>query len=181
MSGPGRRGSTTVAAMTTPSALWDAPTVAPAPATRPPLLRLVPPLPEPASAQEPLPAEEDDLLVCPAVGVEPEAERTAVAIARALAEVVGGRRTLAQVRPVLVPRVAHLLDHLVRSGAAEGMRLAGLRLQSPRDGVVEASGRLASPRRCAAFALRVERRPKRWAVTVLEAGLAPDGRMPARS
>lgn len=152
-----------------------------APSTRPPLLRLVPPPPEDAPTQEPLPGEHDAAPTTTTEGVAADAERAAVTIARALAEVLAGNRNPAQVRPALVPRVAHLLDHLVRSGAAEGMRLAGLRLQSPRDGVVEATGRLASPRRCAAFALRLERRPRRWAVTVLEAALAPDGRVAARS
>lgn len=157
------------------------PSALPAPATRPPLLRLVPPLADDPPWQEPLPVEDAALLSCPAIGVEPDAERAAVALARALAEVFAGQRPVAQVRPALVPKVAHLIDHLVRSGAAHGMRLAGLRLQSPRDGIVEASARLASPTQCAAFAVRVEKRPRRWAVTVLEAGLAPDGRMPARS
>ncbi len=164
--------------MSTPARL---PSLLPAPATRPPLLRLVPPPPEEPPFQEPLPIDGDPLLTCPTVGVDPEAERAVIAITRALAEVFAGRRPIAQVRPALVPRVAHLIDHLVRSGSAHGMRLAGLRLQSPRDGIVEASARLASPAASAAFALRVERRPKRWAVTTLEAGLAPDGRMPARS
>lgn len=149
--------------------------------TRPPLLRLVTPLPVEPPGQDPLPVEEDDVLTCPAVGVAPEAERAALGLARALAEVLAGQRPVAQVRPALVPRVAHLIDHLARSGAAHGMRLVGVRLQSPRDGVVEASGRLTSPHRCGAFAVRVEKRPRRWAVTVLEAALAPDGRMPARS
>jgi len=67
---------------------------------------------------------------------------------------------------------------------AHGLHLPGeVRVgeRAVRDGVVEATGRLASPRRCAAFALRLERRPRRWAVTVLEAALAPDGRVAARS
>lgn len=157
------------------------PSALPAPATRPPLLRLVPALVDNPPEQEPLPIEDATPLSCPAVGVAPDAERAAIALTRVLAEVFAGRRPVAQVRPALVPRVAHLIDHLVRSGAAHGMRLAGLRLQSPREGIVEASARMASPTQCAAFAVRVEKRPRRWAVTVLEAGLAPDGQGPARS
>lgn len=160
-----------------PTRAWSRP----APASRPPLLRLVPPLDDDPGGQPPLPVDMEMEEDHPAAGVDPEAERAALAILRALAEVLTGRRPTAQVRPALVPRVAHLVDHLVRSGAAEGMRLAGARLQSPRAGVVEACGRLASPQRSTAFTLRVERRPKRWAVTVLEAALAPDSRLPARA
>lgn len=117
----------------------------------------------------------------PVHDVGPDAERVARTVTRAVAETLAGHRPLAQLRPLLTPRVAVLLEHLVRSGAAGGMRLAGLRLQSPRDGVVEASARLASTTRCVALAVRIERRTVRWVVTTLEAGLAPDGRMPARS
>lgn len=153
----------------------------PAPASRPPLLSLVPPPAEGPAGQEPLPSADAEQFACPSDGVDPEAGQAASAIARVLAEVIAGRRPVSQVRPALVPRVAHLLDHLVRSGAGDGMRLAGLRLQSPREGVVEATARLASPRRSSAFALRIERRPRRWAVTVLEAALDREGRVPARS
>ena len=153
----------------------------PAPTSRPPLERLVPPPCEDHPPQEALPLA-DAVALPRAIGdLDPEAEQAAGVLVRALAEVLTGRRPAAQVRPALVPRVAHVMEHLVRSGAAEGMHLAGVRLQSPRDGVVEASARLASPRRAAAFAFRVERRPRRWAVTVIEAALDPQGRLPARA
>lgn len=167
--------------MTAPLSLATAWSTLPAPPSRPPLLRLVPPLADDPLAQLPLPLDETETTVGPASGVAPDAERAAGALLRALAEVLAGRRPPAQVRPALVPRVAHLIDHLVRSGAADGMRLAGVRLQSPRVGVVEACARLASPERSVAFTMRVEKRPRRWAVTILEAALAPDSRMPARS
>lgn len=167
--------------MTTPLSLPEPWAPVPAPATRPPLLRLAPPLIEGHGHQEPLPVEDADVLTCPAIGVDPDAERAALSVTRALAEVIAGRRPVTQVRPALVPRVAQLVDHLMRGGAAQGMRLAGVRLQSPRVGIVEATARLASPTRSVALAVRIEKRPRRWVVTVLEAGLAADGRRPAHS
>lgn len=153
----------------------------PAPRTRPTLQVWEPaPLP-PTPAQQPLPGAELGAVSVPQAGLSEEAERAAHAVARALAEALAGQRPLAQLRPFLAPRVWMLLEHLVRGGAAGGMRLIRVRPQSPRDGVVEASARLASAERSCALAFRLERRARRWAVTVLEAGLAPDGRWPARS
>ena len=63
-----------------------------APSTRPPLLRLVPPPPEDAPTQEPLPGEHDAAPTTTTEGVAADAERAAVTIARALAEVLAGNR-----------------------------------------------------------------------------------------
>ena len=154
----------------------------PAPATRPALVVLAP---RPATLpvdQPPLPVDEhDDDLVSASPELSQEEQRVADLVVRGLAETLAGRRPLAQLRPLLAPRVALLMEHLVRGGAARGMRLARARAQGPAEGVLEVAARLTAPSRCVAFAARIERRPTRWTVTVLEAGLAPDGRRPARS
>ena len=153
----------------------------PAPLSRPALVALTAAVEPPTVLQLPLPDDDGAVRSCPVDALAPEAERLARTVVRAVAEALAGRRPLAQLRPLLTPRVALLLEHLVRGGAAGGMRLAGLRIQGPRAGVVEASARLASATRSAALAVRLERRAARWQLTVLEAGLAPDGRLPARS
>lgn len=156
-------------------------TARPAPLTRPTLVTLTLTLPTAPCPQLPLGEADATVWASTALGLDPEAERVARTVTRTVSEALAGQRPVAQLRPLLSPRVWMLMEHLVRGGAAHGMRLAGLRLQSPRAGVVEVSARLASTNRCAALALRLERRTVRWAVTTLEAGLAPDGRMPARS
>lgn len=151
----------------------------PAPATRPEPLTLgaadaTPPM------QPALPARADHTCVTATEQVSPDAARAAHRIARALAEVLAGSRPVAQIRPALAPRVSHLLDHLIRSGAASGARLAHVSLQSPHPDAVEAS-LLLTGARGGAVALRMERHARRWGVTAVEAALGPHARRPART
>ena len=153
---------------------------APAPVTRPVLLRFGDPDHQSPALQPVLPETTDQVCVTATEEVSSDAARTAHAIARALAEVLAGSRPVAQIRPALVPRVAHLLDHLIRSGAASGARLARVRLQSPHPDAVEAS-LLLTGEHCGAVAVRIDRHARRWAVTAVEAALGPDARRPART
>ncbi|MFT3877853.1 MAG: Rv3235 family protein [Propioniciclava sp.] len=167
---------------------------APAPACATPVATLPAPCTRPALIGWSADAEEDPwLAIQPALpaapdhvpelvddDVIPDAARAAHAIIRALAEVLGGNRPVAQIRPALLPRVAHLLDHLVRSRAAAGAQLASMRVQCPHPAAVEASFTLAGPRR-GAVALRIERQGHRWVVASAEAALGPDARRPART
>lgn len=156
--------------------LWTAP----APATRPSLLRFGTPDHPPSALQPVLPGGTDQVAVTATGDVSSDAARAAHAIARALAEVLACSRPVAQIRPALVPRVAHLLDHLIRSGVASGARLARVRLQSPHPDAVEAA-LLLTGERGGAVALRIDRYAHRWAVTSVEAALGPDARRPART
>lgn len=157
------------------------PALLPAPPTRPPLLRLVPPLEPRAAAQAPLPLLEPDAPLAHAPEVPLEVQHAVRGIARALCEALAGRRPIAQVRPVLTPRVSLLADHLLQARVAVGQRLAGVRVQVLSDGVAEASLRLSGAERSAAMAVRIERRGSRWIVSALEAALGPDVRRPARA
>lgn len=150
------------------------------PVTRPPLLRLVPPWQPHASEQSPLPLEGGEPTIIHDPGVAGDVERVAVSLTRALTEVLAGRRPAGQIRHVLTPRVGLLVDHLIRSGRARDLRLAGVRVQAPTDAAIEVAARLVGAGRGSALALRAERRGTRWGVVALEAALASDTRHPAR-
>lgn len=152
----------------------------PAPPTRPPLIVLNPP--EAAAAvQAPLPLHEPDAVVAATPEVGQREEATVHAITRALCEALAGRRPLSQVRPLLAPRVALLVDHLHRARVAVGRRVGTVLVQSPAAGVLEASVLLPGPGPLGVAALRLELRDRRWSITALETALGPDVRRPARA
>ncbi|MFP5416038.1 MAG: Rv3235 family protein [Actinomycetes bacterium] len=153
----------------------------PAPSTRPPLLRLVPPPEAVSAAQAALPLDGVEPSLERSPEVPPDVERSVRYLARALCESLAGRRPAAQVSPLLTPRVAFLVDHLLKARAAAGLSLAGIRIQMPAGGVVEASLRLSGERGSVAIALRLQRRGSAWVVAALEAALGPGARRPARS
>lgn len=150
------------------------------PASRPPLLRLVPPWEPHAAAQSPLPLGEPEPTIVPDPGLPTGVERVAVSLTRALTEVLAGRRPAGQIRHVLAPRVGLLVDHLMRSGLARDVRLAGVRVQAPTDAAIEVAARLTGAGGSSALALRAERSATRWGVVALEAALGPGVRLPAR-
>lgn len=152
----------------------------PAPSSRPPVLRLVPPVCDSAD-QPPLPYDDVEARAEPGDGLSPPVERAVRAIVRAACETLAGHRPPAQVRPVLAPRVGLLLDHLLRAGVGRGLRVGSVRVQAARPDVVEVAVRVVTPRGEGALALCVERDGGRWLVTALEAGLGPDVRRPARA
>lgn len=152
-------------------------TCAAPPGTRPPALRLLAPV-------TPLPRFDPAPAAPPASGgfdaVPPQTERAARAVTAAVAEVLAGRRPAAQLQAVMPERLLVLVEHLVRSGLATGLALASCRVQAPREGVVEASFRLADAERSRAGALRLERRAGRWRCVCLEVALSPSRSRPAR-
>lgn len=142
--------------------------------TRPPLVRLTAPDRPPWHPALPLPAA----VLGPdgPPGRDPASERAAAAFYRVLAEVLDGRRPLAQVRPLLAPRAAALVADLIR-GRPEGPLRAGRpRLQECRPGAVEANALLWTPRGCCAVAVRLERRRGGWVAVAVEAALPGDSR-----
>lgn len=142
--------------------------------TRPPLVRLAAPDPPPWHPALPLPAA----VLTPGAAPchDPGSERAAAAFYRVLAEVLNGRRPLAQVRPLLTPRATALVADLIR-GRPEGPLRAGRpRLQECRPGAVEASALLWTPRGCCAVAVRLERRRGGWVAVAVEAALPGDSR-----
>ncbi|MDN5569831.1 MAG: Rv3235 family protein [Propionibacteriaceae bacterium] len=160
--------------MTSPIALL-------APATRPVLVRLLPPLPDAADAQPPLPfLDESPGPQWPdAPGRSPH-ERVVRAVVVALVEVMAGRRPPTQARPIVSRRVGALVDHVTRSRLAHGLTVATFRLQEPRDGVAEITLRLTDGERSRPLALRLEGRGRRWRCTALEGGIAEDAHRPFR-
>ncbi|MDO5535238.1 MAG: Rv3235 family protein [Propionibacteriaceae bacterium] len=153
----------------------------PAPPTRPEL-HLVADLLRPLPAHQlPLPDVQETVVSCIPTDLDHDTERSVRVLTRAVVEALVGRRPLTQVAPALTPRVSRLVGHVARSGVGRGLGLAGLRVQCPAEHVIEVMARLASAERSAAIALRLEHRRHRWFVVSLEAALAPEGRVPARS
>ena len=140
-----------------------------APASRP-AARLLVPLAVPASADQPdLPQASIGPALAPAVPtVDPADERRITAFARALVEVLGGRRPGSQLTSRVHPRLHPMLDALVRTHAGEPLRLASIRLQSPRTGVVEATIRVAGQSRSYPLALRLVWTAGMWGCLALE-------------
>ena len=97
-----------------------------------------------------------------------------------VAEVLTRRRPPSQASTLLHPALGATVEHLVRSRAAEGYRVASVRLQAPRPDVVEVAVRLAGRTDSRAVALRAERAVTRWRVTALEAGLTGGPSRPCR-
>lgn len=144
----------------------------PVPASRPPALHLVPAARETSDDQPPLPLEDGVAADPPATpGLDPDADRAVRRLCVVVAEVLTRRRPVAQAATVLHPGLSATVEHLVRSRAAEGYRVASVRLQAPRPDAVEAAIRLVRDGVSRAVAVRVERAVTRWRCTALEAGL----------
>lgn len=157
------------------------PQTLPVPESRPPALRLLPPLDELPAAQPPLPFEEDAVQEPPpTAGLAPDADRAVRLLAVIVAEVLTRRRPPSQASTLLHPALGATVEHLVRSRAAEGYRVASVRLQAPRPDAVEVAVRLAGRTDSRAVALRAERAVTRWRVTALEAGLTGGPSRPCR-
>ncbi len=143
------------------------------PRTRPEALRLLPPLElVPGWNAPPLPLEAE-VIAEPPPPVPDRVVRAARALARALTEVLQGRRPLQQVESILLPRVASATAWLaLDSSAGPGLRLRSVRTQAPADGVAEVTLVWADGRRVHAAALRMELRQGVWTCVELEASLA---------
>lgn len=144
------------------------------PASRPPARRLVEPVLAP-----PAPPRVGPVVARPAAAeaVPEPARRAAHRVARALAEVVQGRRPPAQLDGLMAPAAAAVCEGL--AGAAAGLKLRSVRLQMPTPDSVELAVHLADGRRSQAAALRLEARDSSWRCVAVEVASAARGVSPS--
>jgi len=100
----------------------------------------------------------------------PPAKRTASVLARALVEVLSGRRPVAQLRVHCAPEIyAGLLDR-PRTGPLSLPHLLTVRVCEPADGVAEVSAAFRRADRVRALAFRIQGVDGRWRITALQLG-----------
>lgn len=102
-------------------------------------------------------------------GALPPALRTGQALARALVEMLSGRRPMAQLRVHCAPDVFAGLERkmLQASGTSQ---LTSVRVCEPADGVAEVSAVFRTGGRARALAFRIQGLDGRWRVTALQTG-----------
>lgn len=105
--------------------------------------------------------------------VPERARRAAHGVARALAEVVQGRRAPAQLEGILAPAAVALCEEV--AGSCATVRLRSVRVQMPTRDAVEASVHLADGVHSHAAALRLEAGTAGWRCVVLQFAGAPPG------
>ena len=151
-----------------------------APASRPPLLTLTAPVATDPSSQDMLPLDHLPALApTPPAADTDEDERTCRRLAIAIAELLTGRRALSQVQAVLHPHLVAHVGHLVRSGAARGLRPASVRIQVDA-ARAEVAMRLSDAHASRAVALRFDLTAAMWLCTAVEAGLTAGPSRPSR-
>lgn len=98
----------------------------------------------------------------------PPAEQVARVLTKGLAEVLSGRRPLAQLRQHCAAEVFAGLERLPhqRVPAAVG----SVRVCEPADGVAEVAATIRAAGRCRAIAFRLEGVDGRWRITALQTG-----------
>jgi hypothetical protein len=105
--------------------------------------------------------------------LDPDLRRLATAVVTAIVEVLAGRRALAQLESWVEPEPLALVEHLVRAGAATGLRLRSLRLQQPTPQTLEVTAHLRHAGNSRAAALRFNCVAGHWAVCRVELALRP--------
>ncbi len=103
-------------------------------------------------------------------GALPAATRTGHVLARALVEILSGRRPLAQLRVHCAPDVyAGLLERPLPAAVCLP-HLLTVRVCEPADGVAEVSAAFRRAQRVRAIAFRIQGVDGRWRITALEVG-----------
>lgn len=100
----------------------------------------------------------------------PSPRDTAVVLARALIEVVAGRRSLTQLATHCSPEVFAGLQRTSLQHAGPLPKLMSVRTCQPADGVTEASAVFRRGHRAAALAFRLQGIDGRWRLTALQIG-----------
>ena len=103
-------------------------------------------------------------------GLLPPATRTGPVFARALIEVLSGRRPVAQLRVHCAPEIYAGLAQRPDAGASALPHLLNVRVCEPADGVAEVSAAFRRADRVRAMAFRIEGVDGRWRITALELG-----------
>ncbi len=130
-------------------------------------------LPRSAALRRPPPGEAVADKPAPAIGGDPRPR--ALALVRALLEVLGGSRPLRHLAPVTAPGVMASLERTL--GRPRTSRrpvvhrsLRSLRVATPAPGVAEVSAVLQRGERCVALAMRIVALDDRWVITDLTLG-----------
>ena len=103
-------------------------------------------------------------------GSLPPAARTGPVFARALIEVLSGRRPVAQLRVHCAPDIYAGLTQRPSAGALALPHLLTVRVCEPADGVAEVSAAFRRADRVRAMAFRIQGVDGRWRITALELG-----------
>lgn len=103
-------------------------------------------------------------------GLLPPAARTGPVFARALIEVLSGRRPVAQLRVHCAPDIYAGLAQRPSAGALALPHLLTVRVCEPADGVAEISAAFRRADRVRAMAFRIQGVDGRWRITALELG-----------
>jgi hypothetical protein len=103
-------------------------------------------------------------------GLLPPAARTGPVFARALIEVLSGRRPMAQLRVHCAPDIYAGLTQRPSAGALALPHLLSVRVCEPADGVAEVSAAFRRADRVRAMAFRIQGVDGRWRITALELG-----------
>ncbi len=103
-------------------------------------------------------------------GLLPPAARTGPVFARALIEVLSGRRPVAQLRVHCAPDIYAGLTQRPSAGALALPHLLTVRVCEPADGVAEVSAAFRRADRVRAMAFRIQGVDGRWRITALELG-----------
>ena len=100
----------------------------------------------------------------------PDPRQSALALARAVLEVIAGDRSVLQLRGWLQPAALEVVDENRRAGRTWAGSIRSVHVHEPADGVAEACVVLSRGRRVAAMALRLEGLDGRWQLTVVQLG-----------
>jgi len=100
----------------------------------------------------------------------PPAHRTASVLARALVEVISGRRPLAQLRVHCAPEIYAGLAARPSTGPLALPHLLTVRVCEPADGAAEVSAAFRRADRVRALAFRLQGVDGRWRITALQLG-----------
>ncbi|MBK8459730.1 MAG: Rv3235 family protein [Micropruina sp.] len=111
-------------------------------------------------------------VIAAADGVPTAARQQAAAMMVAIAEVLRGHRSAEQLQRWATPAVIRVLSDLQASRAGAGVALSTLRVQAPRDDVIEIAARLTLGGKSVALAARMDRRGDSWQCTGLEIALS---------
>ena len=100
----------------------------------------------------------------------PPARRSASVLARALVEVLAGRRPLGQLRVHCAPEVFAGLAERPSARSSALPHLISVKVCEPADGVAEVSAAFRRAERVRALAFRIQGVDGRWRITALEVG-----------
>lgn len=145
----------------------------PAPPSRPTPRPLFDPVEPPSPDQPLLPWPSPPEILDSSAVVAAPLRRTARDLTSALIETLASRRPIHQLEPWLHPDVCELITRLRSARSSRELRLLSVRVQQPRDNVVEVAAHLRQASGSRAAALRLTSTGERWQITELAIALDP--------